>query len=99
MSIMNPFDDYMGQRDRRPRYPDHADLDRTIAAQRRRDIAALDPGQTAVRTSRIERGVELLAGRSVRLGVSERDGIARLNQLLEIPDLIDSHQAAAVADR
>lgn len=67
-------------------------------SQRRRDIAALDPGQTAVRTFRIERGVELLSGRSVRLGVSERDGIARLNQLLEIPDLMAPRQAAATAD-
>ncbi|UCD73937.1 MAG: hypothetical protein JSV91_09075 [Phycisphaerales bacterium] len=64
-------------------------------SQRRRDVAALDPGQTAVRTFRIEGGVELLSGQSIRLGVSERDGIARLNQLLDIPDLAGSQQAAS----
>jgi hypothetical protein len=51
-------------------------------------IASLEPDTTTVKTFNIPNGATLLAGRSVRLGVADRDGVAQLNRLLEIPDLI-----------
>ncbi|MDY7107473.1 MAG: hypothetical protein SYC29_02445 [Planctomycetota bacterium] len=56
--------------------------------QNRRVIAALEPDTTAVKTFNIPDGAARLAGRLVRLSVADRDGVAQLNRLLEIPDLI-----------
>jgi hypothetical protein len=50
-------------------------------------IADLAPGQTATRTFRIDGGAALLAGKQLRIGVAERGGIARLNQVIQIPRL------------
>ncbi len=52
--------------------------------QNRRTIAALAPGETQVRSFRIPNGAARLSGQQVRIGVSERDGLTRLNQLLAI---------------
>jgi hypothetical protein len=52
--------------------------------QNRRTIAALNPGETTVRTFRIPKGAALLAGQQIRVGVAERDGLTRLNQVLTI---------------
>jgi hypothetical protein len=52
--------------------------------QNRRTIAGLGPGETAVRTFRIHQGAALLAGQQIRVGVAERDGLTRLNQVLTI---------------
>ena len=54
---------------------------------RRRTIAELAPGQTATRTFRIDGGAALMAGKLLRIGVAERGGIARLNQVIDIPAL------------
>ena len=54
--------------------------------QNRRVIAALGSGETAVRLFRIPDGAAMLAGRQVRVGVAERDGLTRLNKLLSIPE-------------
>jgi hypothetical protein len=54
---------------------------------RRRTIADLAPGQTATRTFRIDGGAALLAGKQLRIGVAERQGVARLNHILDIPAL------------
>jgi hypothetical protein len=56
--------------------------------QNRRVITTLEPDTTAVKTFHIPDGAALLAGRSVRLGVADRDGVAQLNHLLDIPDLV-----------
>jgi hypothetical protein len=53
--------------------------------QNRKTIPMLGPGQTQVRTFRIPNGVAVLGGKSMRVGVSERDGLTRLNYLLNIP--------------
>jgi hypothetical protein len=65
-------------------------------SQNRRTIARLGPGETAVRTFRIPDGAVLLADKSVRVGVEERDGVARLNRVLEITGLNESSLRAAV---
>jgi hypothetical protein len=54
----------------------------------RRMLAALDPGVTIVSRFHLPDGVAHLAGRSVRLGLTERDGISQLNRIIRIPDLI-----------
>jgi hypothetical protein len=54
-------------------------------SRQRRAIGALGPNQTAVRTFRVPGGAHLLAGKRVRVGVTERDGTARLNRFLDIP--------------
>lgn len=56
--------------------------------QNRRVISSLEPDTTAAKTFNIPDGAALLAGRSVRLGVADRDGVAQLNHQLEIPDLV-----------
>jgi hypothetical protein len=53
-------------------------------SQSRRTIARLGGGETAVRTFRVPDGIALLAGKSIRVGVEERDGVARLNRILDI---------------
>lgn len=58
----------------------------------RRPVAALAPGATAIKTFRIPGDAASLAGRRIRVGVSERDGIAQLNQLLTIPQLVVARQ-------
>ncbi len=55
---------------------------------RRRPVPALAPGATAIRTFRIPGDAAALGGRRIRVGVSERNGIAQLNQLLTIPRLV-----------
>jgi hypothetical protein len=52
--------------------------------QTRRTIAGLGPGETAVRTFRVPNGAATLTGKKVRVGVSERDGLTRLNHELNI---------------
>jgi hypothetical protein len=63
--------------------------------QMRRTIAGLGPGETAVRTFRIPNGVSILAGKQIRVGVSERDSSVRLNRLLTIGPQV--HEGIAVA--
>lgn len=53
-------------------------------SQMRRTIAALQPGQSQTRTFRIANGAKLLAGKPIRLGVAQRDGVARLNKIIVI---------------
>jgi hypothetical protein len=73
-------------------------LDVTLTApgvsQQRRLIAALGPGQSAVRQFHVSGGAALLAGQRLRLSVEDRDSGSRLNQALDIPEL-----ALAGADR
>jgi hypothetical protein len=64
-------------------------------SQKRRAISGLAPGVTAVRTYRLAGAAPALAGRSIRLGVSERDSAARLNDLIEIPALAIPARAGA----
>lgn len=52
--------------------------------QMRRTIAGLGPGETAVRMFRIVDGAKTYAGKHIRVGVAERDGLNRLNRLLAI---------------
>jgi hypothetical protein len=54
-------------------------------ARQRRDFATLASGQTAIRSFRVPGGLKRLAGGQLQVGVAERDGTARLNQVLEIP--------------
>ncbi len=56
-------------------------------ARQRRTIGALDPAQSAVRTFRLDDGARILAGRQVRVGLTEEGGTARINRVLEIPKL------------
>ena len=56
-------------------------------SRQRRSIGSLQPGQTATRTFRLADGARLLPGRRVRIGIITQDG-ARLNRILDIPDLI-----------
>jgi hypothetical protein len=53
-------------------------------SQTRRTLAGLQPGQTQTRTFRIANGVALLSNKQIRLGVAERDGVARLNKVITI---------------
>lgn len=62
-------------------------------SQGRRTIARLGGGETAVRTFRIPDGIAMLAGKSIRVGVEERDGVARLNRVL----LISADGASSIA--
>jgi len=66
--------------------------------QNRRVITALQPDTTAVKTFSIPGGATLLAGRTVRLGVADRDGVAQLNHVLEIPDLLSAVPPVRQAD-
>lgn len=59
-------------------------------SQMRRTIAGLQPGQTQTRTFRIPNGVALLAGKQIRLGVAQRDGVARLNRVITIQESVRS---------
>jgi hypothetical protein len=61
-------------------------------------IGVLQPGSTAVKTFHIPDGASLLAGRDILIGVSERDGIARLNHRLTIPAFIGSDATQRRAD-
>ncbi len=54
-------------------------------AQQRRPFAVIAPGRSAVRNFTLVDGVRLLAGRRIHVGVSEKDGTARLNHVLDIP--------------
>ncbi len=54
-------------------------------SQMRRIVSGLEPGDLAIRSFRLPDGAAVLAGRAMRIGVSERGGVARLNQLLSIP--------------
>ena len=56
--------------------------------QNRRVISALPPGATAIKVFHLP-GPARLAGKKIRVGVSERDGIAQLNQILEIPAFLE----------
>ena len=53
----------------------------------RRFVQNLMPGATAIKTFRLP-GAQALAGRKIRVGVSERRGTAQLNRLLTVPTLI-----------
>jgi hypothetical protein len=63
-------------------------------SQMRRDIGGLQPGQTVIRRFRIRDGARRLAGRELRIGVSERDGLARLNHVLYIPEALVQQASA-----
>lgn len=67
--------------------------------QMRRTIAGLGPGETAVRTFRIPNGISLLAGKQIRVGVSERDSSVRLNRLLTIGPRTDDQAHAQAGER
>ena len=54
-------------------------------SQLRRIVSGLEPGEMAIRSFRLPNGAAILPGQSLRIGVAERGGIARLNQLLEVP--------------
>ncbi len=58
-------------------------------SRQRRPIATLAPNRTAVKIFRIPDGAALLAGKSVRIGIVERGGNARLNHILNIPSFAD----------
>ena len=51
----------------------------------RRPVGELAPYSTAVRAFRIDGGATRLAGREVRVGLTELNGAARLNKLVQIP--------------
>lgn len=55
--------------------------------QQRRVVGGLEPGEMAIRTFRVPNGASLLSGQSIRVGIAERGGIARLNKVLEVSDL------------
>lgn len=57
--------------------------------RQRRNIATLAPNRTSVKVFRIKDGARLLAGKEIRVGVIERGGNARLNQILYIPPFIE----------
>ena len=61
-------------------------------SRQRRPIATLAPNRTAVKIFRITDGATLLAGKSVRIGIVERGGNARLNQILYIPSFADAKE-------
>lgn len=70
-------------------------------SQNRRTVASLGRGETAVRTFRIANGAALLAGKQIRVGLAERDGLTRLNQILAIPQHVaqpPTHAAAETSD-
>ncbi len=50
-----------------------------------RALGSLAPGEMAVRSFRIHDGAALLAGKQVRVGVTESGGVAQLNKVIEIP--------------
>ena len=56
--------------------------------RQRRSIATLAPNRTSVKVFRIKDGARLLSGKEIRVGVIERGGNARLNQVLYIPPFI-----------
>lgn len=66
-------------------------------SQHRRVIPGLPAGDTAVRSFRIPGGAAILAGKQVRVGVSERDGNTRLNRLLTITPMNASPAHAAAS--
>lgn len=47
-------------------------------------VSELQPGATAVRRFRFDNGAALLRGKSVRVGIKERDSTGRLNKTLDI---------------
>ncbi|MFK7960080.1 MAG: hypothetical protein AB8G96_06085 [Phycisphaerales bacterium] len=53
--------------------------------RQQRPLERLAPGATGVRTFRIPAGADILAGRTLRYGVIERNGSAQLNMDLELP--------------
>ncbi|MHC4946713.1 MAG: hypothetical protein ACYTG1_00415 [Planctomycetota bacterium] len=68
-------------------------------ARRQRPVGALPPGVTAVRTFRLEGGAALLAGTTLRVGVSERQGPMRLNDTIHVPaGAGDTGEAVASGD-
>jgi len=54
-------------------------------AHERRLIAGLKPGEMAIRVFTIPDGANRLEGEGIRVGVIERDGVGRLNQVIEVP--------------
>ena len=52
-----------------------------------RAIPPLAPGETAVRSFRLPDGAAKLAGKQLRIGISERNGSGQLNRAIKIPDL------------
>ncbi|HRP63257.1 MAG TPA: hypothetical protein PK400_08195 [Phycisphaerales bacterium] len=62
--------------------------------QQRRIVAGLEPGELAIRLFQIPDGARLLAGSSLRLGVTDRSGQGRLNYLLRIPEFIAPRASA-----
>jgi len=50
-------------------------------------VAGLTPGSTTLRTFRVPGGGRTLSGQQVLVGVTERDGVARLNLAVDIPPL------------
>lgn len=61
--------------------------------RQRRLITALAPGELAIRSFHIPGGAELLAGKTIRLGLASRNSPARLNFLMEIPDFLQAATA------
>jgi hypothetical protein len=53
----------------------------------RRPVGPLGPGETALRTVHIPRGLIALSGQRAFVGVDERGGPLRLTQVLEIPEI------------
>lgn len=62
--------------------------------QQRRIVAGLEPGELAIRLFQVPDGARLLAGSSLRLGVTDRSGQGRLNYLLRIPEFIAPRASA-----
>lgn len=67
--------------------------------RQQRPMERLVPGATGVRTFRIPGGADLLVGRTLRYGVSERNGSAQLNRELELPQLGGTVTATVPTDR
>ena len=59
-------------------------------SRQKRTISRLDPGETVIKSFHLEDGVTLLAGEKVYIGVEELDGSARLNRVVEIPNLTNN---------
>ncbi|MHC5022763.1 MAG: hypothetical protein ACYTGG_02465 [Planctomycetota bacterium] len=68
-------------------------------SRQRRPVAALLPGGTVIRTFRIDDGVARLAGRTLRVGVSDRLGAGRLNRELTIPTTLRETPASPAITR
>lgn len=66
--------------------------------QQRRMISGLQPREMAIRMFQVEQGAALLSGQRIRVGVTERDGVARLTEELDIPHVARDSRAVTEAD-